>query len=119
MKTRDKGQRAEALAAAYLSDRGYQILETNYRVRQGEIDLVAEDGGVLVLVEVRSRQSAAHGDPLETIDWRKRRRLIHAAKHLVHSRGWQERFIRFDVIGMVYQPELRIELVRDAFTTTD
>jgi len=89
--TTQKGQRAEQLAAEFLERAGYRILERNYRCRLGEIDLVAEDKGVLCFVEVRSLASTQHGHPLETIDHAKRARLIRAVRHYLSCRGGGER----------------------------
>ncbi|MFH1132818.1 MAG: YraN family protein [Pseudomonadota bacterium] len=111
----DRGHAAERLAARFLEQQGYRILEFNYLVKTGEIDIVAEENGVLCVVEVRSRKSRDFGDPLETVDWKKRTRLIRATQHLLAVRGWEDRQMRFDVVGIVYQPKLEISLVRDAF----
>ncbi|MCC6747680.1 MAG: YraN family protein [Deltaproteobacteria bacterium] len=116
--TRRLGERAEALAAVHLETQGYRILDRNFLARRGEIDLVAEEGDVLCLVEVRSRESADFGDPLETISREKRARLVRAARQLLAERGWLERAVRFDVVGIVYEPELRITVVKNAFDAT-
>ena len=113
--TTTKGQRAEQLASSFLIQQGYRILERNYRCRGGEIDLVAQDGEVLCFVEVRSRRSSTYGNPLETIGGRKRGRLIHAARHYLAVRARSDREVRFDVVGIVYEPALSIDLVRGAF----
>lgn len=113
--TTERGRRGEDLAAAHLLREGYEILERNYRIRQGEIDLIAREGDLLCFVEVRSRQNADLGHPLETIGWRKRQRLVRAARHYLATRGPADAFTRFDVISIVYEPELEIELHRGAF----
>jgi putative endonuclease len=113
--TTQRGQQAEALAVQYLEQEGYQIVELNFRIRGGEIDIIAEERGVLCLVEVRSRRSTEYGHPLETINHKKRKRLLLAANHLLLKRGWSEKEIRFDVVAIVYQPVLEIVLVRGAF----
>jgi putative endonuclease len=113
--TTEKGQRSEELALHYLKGQGYRILERNYRCRRGEIDLVAEEAGVLCFVEVRSTKSSAFGDPLETINTRKQARIIRTARHYLMVTQSHERQVRFDVVGIVFSPELRIQLVRGAF----
>lgn len=114
------GRRAEQLAAQLLLREGYRLLERNYRIRSGEIDLIAEEGEILCFVEVRSRQNAELGHPLETIDHRKRGRLLRAAEHYLATRVASDRppFVRFDVITVVYEPDLEVQLVRDAFDAT-
>lgn len=113
-----RGQQAEAVAAQFLEQQGYEIIETNFRIRGGEIDIVADEKGVICLVEVRSRRSTLYGHPLETINRKKIKRLIMAANHLVLKRGWSDREIRFDIVAIVYQPQLTIDLVRGAFDAT-
>ncbi|HQJ35005.1 MAG TPA: YraN family protein, partial [Rhodoglobus sp.] len=61
------GRRGEEIAARYLASRGLAIVERNWRCPQGEIDLIARDGGELVFVEVKTRSSVAYGHPLESI----------------------------------------------------
>lgn len=112
--TTERGRRAEQLAADYLRARGYEILELNYRIRQGEIDIIAQQGEILCFVEVRSRRNAVHGHPLETVDRRKQQRLIRAAEHYLLRRGW-EGSVRFDVVAILYEPQLEISCVENAF----
>ena len=98
---RQTGTRYEQEAAAYLIRQGYRILETNYRTRQGEIDLIASSPeGVLVMVEVKYRRPGTGFDPLEAVDVRKQRHLSHAAMWYLMSHDLPEDLvIRFDVIG--------------------
>jgi putative endonuclease len=113
-----KGRQAEDLAAGFLRERGYRVLERNYRIREGELDLIAEDGDTLCFVEVRSRQTVDHGHPIETVDYAKQRRLIRAARHYVAMRAQTERWMRFDVVTITFDP-LSIELYQDAFQSND
>jgi len=117
--TTEKGQRAERLAEAYLTRAGYRVLERNYRCRVGEIDLIAEENGVLCFIEVRSLQSLAHGHPFETIDAGKQARLIRAVRHYLSRRGGADREMRFDAVAVIYQPAPQIELIRGAFESSD
>jgi putative endonuclease len=110
-----RGARGEQLAVEHLERHGYRILERNYRCRGGEIDVVAEEQGVLCFVEVRSCASDAFGGPLSTVRTRKQQRIIRAARHYLTTRRCLDREVRFDVVGITYAPELRIELVRGAF----
>lgn len=114
-----RGRRAEQLAAQHLQDQGYRILEQNYRARGAEVDIVAEEGEVLCFVEVRSRRSAAFGDPLETVDRRKQARVIRGARHYLALRRCGERAVRFDVVGIVHEPSPTLRLVRGAFEVPD
>jgi putative endonuclease len=74
------GMRAEQLAADYLEQRGYEILARNWRRPEGELDLVVSAEGLCVFVEVRSRTGTERGHPLETVDARKRARVLRAAR---------------------------------------
>ena len=76
-----EGRRAEDLAARFLSQQGLLILEKNYRLRGGEVDLIAKDGSVLVFVEVRYRASEAFGGASESITHQKQQKIIRAASY--------------------------------------
>lgn len=106
----EKGAAAEALAARYLTDRGLTVVERNFRVRGGEIDLICRDGPVVVFVEVRLRQHTGFGGPAASITAAKRARLILAASHWLARHG--ERPCRFDC---VLSDGRRIEWLQDAF----
>jgi putative endonuclease len=103
--SRDTGQKAESLAADLLEARGMRILARNWRRPEGEIDLIADDGGVCVFVEVRARTGEEHGHPLEAVGGRKRARVIRAARlylasdDLRHAPGGG---FRFDVVGVLF-----------------
>ena len=75
MNRRKIGQEQEELAAKYLEEKGYEILERNYRIRTGEIDLIARDARYLVFIEVKYRKNLQMGDPLEAVDVRKQQRI--------------------------------------------
>lgn len=101
MNNRGTGTKYEMLAAEYLRDRGYGILEQNFRCRYGEIDIIAERNGVLVFLEVKYRGSACCGTPLEAVDARKQRRISRAAMYYYAGHGYgEERPCRFDAIGI-------------------
>ena len=75
-RNRQIGAFGEATIARYLESRGYDIIERNWRIKEGEIDIIACDAdGLLHFVEVKTRSSLAFGDPLEAIDRNKARRL--------------------------------------------
>ncbi|MCH8008815.1 MAG: YraN family protein [Chloroflexi bacterium] len=74
------GTFGERVAIAHLEEKGYRIRETNFRVREGEIDIVAEYGDTLVFVEVKTRRGDAMGSAKESIGWRKAQSLLLAAQ---------------------------------------
>jgi len=110
------GRRGEAVAAEFLRTRRYTIVARNWRCPAGEIDLVAMEGSVLVFVEVRSRRGDRAGTPLESVHPRKQARVIRVARRFLAERGWHERDVRFDVVGVRFDAEPPVvEHVRNAF----
>lgn len=107
------GGHYEALAADYLCRQGYEILERNYRDRQGEIDIVARDGRYLVFVEVKYRRNLKNGYPEEAVHGAKRHKIRHTASYYLYSHGYGgETPCRFDVVSIAGE---EISLFRDAF----
>ncbi len=109
------GAAAEARAEAYLCGRGLRMLARNWRVRGGEIDLVMQDGAVLVFVEVRARASASHGGAAASVTATKQARLVHAAR-LYLARLGRTPACRFDVVALDGE---RINWLRDAFQASE
>ena len=107
------------MAEHFLRRRGLSLVTRNYRCRRGEIDLVMRDTDTLVFVEVRRRKSRAFGGGVESVDGRKRARLVSAAEHyLAMKHLGDERPCRFDVVAIDGPyPRVTIEWVRDAFDT--
>ena len=107
MATKDLGDRGEAIAARYLEQKGYRILDRNYRYQRAEVDLVCfephehyELGGELVFVEVKARQGLAHGRPEEAVTWKKRRQIVKAARAYLYERKMEGAACRFDVVAI-------------------
>jgi putative endonuclease len=96
------GQRAEKLAADYLEQRGYEIIARNWRRPEGELDLVVSTEGLCIFVEVRSRTGTERGHPLETVDARKRARVLRAARMYIDEEQPKATDFRFDVIGVTF-----------------
>jgi len=97
------GQNAEDLAALHLERRGAIILLRNYRRRLGEIDLVAQERGVLIIVEVRTRSSSRFGGAAASVNHGKQRRIVRAAQQLLQEYPELARLrIRFDVAVVNY-----------------
>jgi putative endonuclease len=92
------GRQGELVAAWFLRLKFYRILERNFCVRRGELDIVAERGGCLVFVEVKTRRSANYGHPGLAIDQRKRQRLCRAARMYLARHRLADRDCRFDAI---------------------
>lgn len=90
------GAHCEALAEAYLAERGLAVRHRNYRTRCGEVDLICESGPLLVFVEVKARRSARYGTGAEAVDARKQARLMAIAEGYLQHAG--NRPCRFDVV---------------------
>ena len=115
MNKREIGSGFEQLAAAYLAEKGYQILCMNFRHRRGEIDIIAQDGEYLVFCEVKYRTNTESGHPLEAVDRRKQSRIIGAARYYLYKNHYPEDTpCRFDVIGFTNG---HAEHLEDAFRT--
>lgn len=101
-----RGAWAEALACADLEAHGLTLVERNFRMKCGELDLIMRDGGRLVFVEVRYRASERWGGGLASVTRPKQRRLISAARGFLRSRPHLGRLpCRFDVVAVSGTPE--------------
>lgn len=93
------GRAGEAVAKQYLTERGYTILETNWRYRKLEVDIIASHMGLIVFVEVKARSNNNYGEPEEFVGTKKQRFLVEAAhQYLVEKELDQE--ARFDIISV-------------------
>lgn len=104
------GNAGERLAARYLEERGLRIIERQWRGKAGEVDLVALDGEILIVVEVKTRRGRRFGDAEEAIDDTKAERLLalgeeYTASHREHS----ERYWRVDVVAITLDTSGRLE----------
>jgi putative endonuclease len=119
--SRRRGAAAEQLAAEHLQGHGLQVIARNLRCRGGELDLVCLDGGVLAIVEVRQRGRADFGGALASVNRRKQRKIIRAARFFWQRRApWRACVMRFDVVGVHGLPDgsHRILWIKDAFRAT-
>lgn len=97
----ESGRAAEALARSHLERNGLRLLAQNWLCRGGELDLVMLDGDTVAFVEVRYRKHATWGGALESIDARKRQRLVHAAQLFLQQESrWARHACRFDIIAL-------------------
>lgn len=118
MNKRRLGAEYENIAAGYLTGKGYQIVEKNYRNRFGEIDLIAKDtDGTIVYCEIKYRSGDGAGDPLEAVDYRKQRRISRTAEVHYAYHGYESDLpCRFDVIGIYADGSIRH--IKNAFEFT-
>ncbi len=115
------GRDSETNAEQFLRRKGYAILERNLRTTIGELDLVADDHGVLVFVEVKARTTGAFGGALLAVDRRKQAKLIRLARQYLARRHLSDRVCRFDVVLVQGDAEssFRIEHIEHAFDVPD
>ncbi|WP_306641070.1 YraN family protein [Sanyastnella coralliicola] len=117
--TKEIGDEGEEMAAAYLHEKGFVILEEKWRFGRVEVDLIAQKGNVISFVEVKLRKNAWAGQPWEFVTTSKQRSIIKAADRYVQ---WKVNFdpeIRFDVVSIIHNQEYtRIEHLENAFYPT-
>lgn len=111
------GKTGEDSAARFLTQQGYRILDRNFSISAGEIDLIALDRDTIVFVEVKTRASGAYGAPELAVSSRKQARMIKAALAYLKSRKLHQMPCRFDVVAITRTSQERIELIRNAFET--
>ena len=114
------GAAAEAAARATLEAQGLRTLASNVNFRFGELDLVMREGDTVVFVEVRYRRNDHFGGGAGSVDYRKRRRIVLAARAwLAGQRGLANAPCRFDVVTAQGDGALECEWLRNAFTLED
>lgn len=110
------GVGGEEAAAGHLEACGWRILARRFRAAGYEIDLVAERSGVLAFVEVKTRRAGGLAPPVTAVDWRKRRRLVAAARSAALRWGREARILRFDVVAVTWTSEgAQVEHFENAF----
>jgi putative endonuclease len=110
------GAKSENLAAWYLKENGYKIIEQNYRSRMGEIDIIARDKKTIVFVEVKSRRSIRFGSPKWAVTPQKQRKISMVALYYLKTTNQIDAKARFDVVSITAnRDESQIEIVKNAF----
>ena len=94
------GKKGEQLAIDFLSDRGYSIIERNFRYDKAEIDIIAKKGTTLAIVEVKARSSLDFGNPQDFVTPRQIQNIVKAADHYICSNDLDLE-VRFDIIAVV------------------
>jgi len=110
------GMQAQQLAESHLTGKGYRILERNYRIRTGEVDIIARHGNYVAFVEVKFRRSVDFGYPRESVGVVKQQRIIRTAMHYIATRNINDMDFRFDVIEVLMQGgKVEINHIENAF----
>jgi putative endonuclease len=117
----DLGRYGEDLTAGFLMKSGFTILAKNYRIRGGEIDIIAKRHDVIVFTEVKTRhftRESSYGTALESVDKRKQQHIINTAKKWIYSNSRYRDFgFRFDVSEVMVYPngEYKLNYIESAF----
>ena len=112
------GDIGEKTAIEYLKKQGYHIFETNFKCKQGEIDIIAADNDTIVFVEVKTRSSDAYGQPSEAVNYYKRRKIVQVALAYLTQRklfNWMSRFDIVEIITDHTDKIISINLIKNAF----
>ena len=117
MNRQEVGKLGEKLARKFLKKRGYHIRETNFRCREGEIDIIAQKKDCLVFIEVRTKSNSDFGTPEESITLAKKKRLIALASAYINTHQSLSSLWRIDVVAIEIDQNgktKRIELIENA-----
>jgi putative endonuclease len=113
------GREGESAAVSFLKKKGYRILEKNFRSKVGEIDIIAEQDGVIVFVEVKARTDHEFGHPLNALTPKKQKKIIQTAQSFLARKRISDKPMRFDVVALTSDAESpdswKIELLQNAF----
>jgi putative endonuclease len=113
---RGVGQEWESVAERHLKEAGYRIRARNVRMKVGEIDLIAEENGVLCFIEVKGRSGLGFGAPAEAITLEKQRRIFRAAEAYLQREKLLDAVCRFDVVAILDPGDAgSVQILRDAF----
>jgi putative endonuclease len=113
---REIGSAGEEAAIKTLKKSGYKILERNHNTKFGEIDIIAEEGGCLVFVEVKKRSTDRFGDSLSAITKTKREHMVKSALWYMKRHKCFGRRVRFDAVGLDGE---QVKIVKSAFLVED
>lgn len=111
------GAAGERIAARWLRRNGWLVVAHRFRVGHRDLDLVARRDGLTAFVEVKARREDRFGDPVEAVNWRKRRELAHSARVWIDRHGTPGEVYRFDVVGvLIGRDAVRVRHIENAFS---
>ena len=108
------GKKGEKIAINYLIEKGYIILEKNYRYLKAEVDIIAKKNNVLAAVEVKTRSTDHFGNPQDFVNPKKIKLLLSAIDYYVNEKDLDVE-VRFDIIAILHQNTIKITHLKDAF----
>ncbi len=107
----DQGRRGEELAVSYLKKQGFIVIDRNFRIRGGEIDIIAIDRDTLVFIEVKTRTSNQFGTPLESIGYYKMKSLIKTAQVYKLSHRKLPELMRIDAVAVILNHDNEVKTI--------
>lgn len=110
----EKGKLGEVIATEYLKSKGAYIIENNYKINSGEVDIIAKIDNEIVFVEVKSRSNINYGYPSEAVNYNKIKKITNVAKYYILKNRLENVNIRFDVIE-VYLKNKEVNHIANAF----
>ena len=114
--TKNLGNTGENIAAKFLENRGYKILDRNYRIRSAEIDIIAELDSTIIFVEVKTRKNLNHGNPAEAVNLRKQKKIIEAASVFLQDERFSDCACRFDIVEVYSEGKsFKVNHIENAF----
>jgi putative endonuclease len=112
----DFGKMGESMALAYLRSKGIEIIELNWHYKKYEIDIIAKEGNLLLIIEVKTRRTNYFGEPEEFVKRSKQKQLIEGANAFLELKKRSEE-IRFDIISVLYNTHTsKINHIPNAYT---
>ena len=109
------GKKGEDQAVEFLKEKGYKILERNYRFKKSEVDLICQKEDLLIFVEVKARRSKTYGYPESFVSANQQKAIIRASQEYVIANSWK-RDIRFDIVAILeLKGRSEVEHFKDAF----
>jgi len=110
------GKKGEDEAARFLSSKGYEILERNFRKQEGEIDIIARDGDTLIFVEVKAGRQMSFGNPETWVDLKKQQKISLTAELYLQEHDIHDLDCRFDVVAVIFHDRgQHIKHIENAF----
>lgn len=115
--TQKFGKKSESIAAKFLKKNGYKILHRNYRIKIGEIDIIAKENETIVFVEVKSGRTNFAGNPKGGVTLGKQKKISMVALYYLKTMKLLDQKARFDVVSIISNrtDPLKIELIKNAF----
>ncbi len=108
------GRFGEEVAGSYLSEKGYKVIERNWRYQRGELDIICRADKKIVFVEVKTRSENLQGHALESLGYHQKIKLLRTANHYLCKSGLWEKECRFDFVCVTIGPEVKIDHVKNA-----